>query len=214
MENFQQPYFSTNITEFWRRWHISLSTWLRDYLYIPLGGNRHGVLMTYRNLFLTMFLGGLWHGAAWGFVLWGALHGTYLAIHKYISSRFGEREGKLQGVVGGVVKCIAIFVLVSLTWIPFREPDAAAAWDIFTSIIYWHGSFLDAANPGKVLEPGLALALSVLALLIIDLPMYLKKSHTAMLDWHWMVRGAGYAAMMTESCCSVEQMSTFIYFQF
>jgi alginate O-acetyltransferase complex protein AlgI len=81
-ENFNQPYFAANITDFWRRWHISLSTWLRDYLYIPLGGNRHGTWKTYRNLFLTMLLGGLWHGASWTFVVWGGLHGVYLAVHK------------------------------------------------------------------------------------------------------------------------------------
>src|SRR6185295_2592996 len=75
MRNFEQPYFATNITDFWRRWHISLSTWLRDYLYIPLGGNRRGPARTYVNLMLTMLLGGLWHGAAWNFVLWGLWHG-------------------------------------------------------------------------------------------------------------------------------------------
>jgi D-alanyl-lipoteichoic acid acyltransferase DltB (MBOAT superfamily) len=84
MLNFDHPYFSTSITEFWRRWHISLSTWLREYLYIPLGGNRHGVRRTYRNLLLTMLLGGLWHGANWTFVVWGGLHGLYLSIHKML----------------------------------------------------------------------------------------------------------------------------------
>ncbi len=87
IENFNQPYFAPNITDFWRRWHISLSTWLRDYLYIPLGGNRHGKLNTYRNLFLTMFLGGLWHGASWKFAVWGSLHGIYLAVHKFMMER-------------------------------------------------------------------------------------------------------------------------------
>jgi D-alanyl-lipoteichoic acid acyltransferase DltB (MBOAT superfamily) len=82
MLNFDHPYFSRSITEFWRRWHISLSTWLREYLYIPLGGNRNGVRKTYRNLMITMLLGGLWHGASWSFVVWGALHGAYLAAHK------------------------------------------------------------------------------------------------------------------------------------
>src|SRR5579862_1611851 len=89
IENFNQPYFASNITDFWRRWHISLSTWLRDYLYIPLGGNRHGHFNTYRNLFLTMFLGGLWHGASWKFAIWGSLHGVYLAVHKFILERTG-----------------------------------------------------------------------------------------------------------------------------
>ncbi len=85
--NFNQPYLASSITEFWRRWHISLSTWLRDYLYIPLGGNRSGNVKTYRNLMLTMTLGGLWHGASWNFVIWGALHGLYLSIHKLWTSR-------------------------------------------------------------------------------------------------------------------------------
>jgi alginate O-acetyltransferase complex protein AlgI len=85
MENFRQPYLSRNITEFWRRWHISLSTWLRDYLYVPLGGNRRGPAMQYRNLMITMLLGGLWHGAAWTFVVWGGLHGLFLATHKYMT---------------------------------------------------------------------------------------------------------------------------------
>ena len=81
MRNFRHPYFAVNISDFWQRWHISLSTWLRDYLYIPLGGNRKGRLRTYVNLWLTMLIGGLWHGASWNFVFWGALHGTYLAIY-------------------------------------------------------------------------------------------------------------------------------------
>jgi len=86
MVNFRQPYLAVGIQDFWRRWHISLSTWLRDYLYIPLGGNRHGEPRTYRNLMLTMLLGGLWHGANWTFVVWGALHGAGLSIE-----RFGRR---------------------------------------------------------------------------------------------------------------------------
>src|SRR5690606_27821395 len=82
MENFNQPYISHSITEFWRRWHISLSSWLKDYLYIPLGGNRNGTFKTYRNLFLTMLLGGLWHGANWTFIIWGAWQGMWLAIER------------------------------------------------------------------------------------------------------------------------------------
>ena len=86
--NFNKPYFATSPSDFWRRWHISLSTWLRDYLYVPLGGNRKSRVRTYLNLFIVMFLGGLWHGASWNFVIWGILHGTYLAVHKIISDRF------------------------------------------------------------------------------------------------------------------------------
>lgn len=92
MINFNQPYLSSSITEFWRRWHISLSSWLRDYLYIPLGGSRNGTVATYRNNFLTMLIGGLWHGASWNFVIWGGLHGLYLAAHKYWMGLRGIKE--------------------------------------------------------------------------------------------------------------------------
>ena len=96
-ENFRTPYLSRSLTEFWRRWHMSLSTWLRDYLYISLGGNRGGRTKTYRNLMLTMLLGGLWHGAAWTFVVWGALHGGGLALHRLWRTRTGDDPGTPAG---------------------------------------------------------------------------------------------------------------------
>ncbi len=114
-QNFNLPYMSANITEFWRRWHITLSTWLRDYLYIPLGGNRYGRLRTYVNLMLTMLLGGLWHGASWNFVLWGFLHGMALAFHRFLRERTGNR-GLLPTVLA--VPCTFVFVMVC--WVPFR----------------------------------------------------------------------------------------------
>jgi D-alanyl-lipoteichoic acid acyltransferase DltB (MBOAT superfamily) len=92
--NFNQPYLASSITDFWRRWHISLSTWLRDYLYIPLGGNRYGPWHTYRNLMLTMMLGGLWHGASWNFVIWGGLHGLYLSVHKLWTTHAASAPSK------------------------------------------------------------------------------------------------------------------------
>src|SRR5215470_6797414 len=112
-ENFAMPYLSTNITEFWRRWHITLSSWLRDYLYIPLGGNRRGAARTYINLFLTMLLGGLWHGASWNFVLWGGLHGTALAVHKLWVKRIRWR-------MPAPLAWALTFGFASLCWVPFR----------------------------------------------------------------------------------------------
>src|SRR6185369_5311298 len=88
-ENFRYPYAAIGFTDFWRRWHITLSSWLRDYLYIPLGGNRRGEFRTYFNLMMTMLLGGLWHGASWTFVVWGALHGIYLCVEKWFKQIFG-----------------------------------------------------------------------------------------------------------------------------
>jgi alginate O-acetyltransferase complex protein AlgI len=120
-KNFDDPYRSQSLTEFWRRWHISLSTWLRDYLYIPLGGNRKGPRRTYVNLFIVMLLGGLWHGAAWTFVIWGALHGALL---------MAERLRGARPAYWGLppwARVAATFVLVLITWVFFRSADVAAA---------------------------------------------------------------------------------------
>ncbi|HTS19122.1 MAG TPA: MBOAT family O-acyltransferase [Verrucomicrobiae bacterium] len=114
-ENFNQPYLSRNITEFWRRWHISLSTWLRDYLYIPLGGNRRGRVRTYINLFITMLLGGLWHGANWTFVAWGFLHGLYLAAHKFYLEVRSSAVSVTSNWLTNALKVFVTFHLVALT---------------------------------------------------------------------------------------------------
>jgi D-alanyl-lipoteichoic acid acyltransferase DltB (MBOAT superfamily) len=116
MENFRLPYFAKSVTEFWRRWHISLSTWLRDYLYISLGGSRLGRLLTYRNLMLTMLLGGLWHGASWNFVVWGFLNGLYLSVEKMLGVRVDQ---PLSWPVK-LVRVLLTFHLICLTWVFFR----------------------------------------------------------------------------------------------
>lgn len=119
MVNFNLPYFSRNPREFWSRWHISLSSWLRDYLYIPLGGNRHGTLRTHLNLMITMVLGGLWHGAAWNFVLWGFYQGLLLSIHRTIGSmRSAAREHK--SVLNDLVKVTFFFIAICYGWLLFR----------------------------------------------------------------------------------------------
>jgi len=129
--NFNKPYFATSPSDFWRRWHISLSSWLRDYLYIPLGGNRKSGGSTYFNLMTVMFLGGLWHGASWNFVVWGLLHGAYLAVHKMITNKFpslgNHRFFKTKG--GIIISIIITQYLVFLTWIAFRVQD-------FDSLLY------------------------------------------------------------------------------
>jgi alginate O-acetyltransferase complex protein AlgI len=120
--NFNKPYFATSPSDFWRRWHISLSSWLRDYLYIPLGGNKKSRPRTYFNLMTVMFLGGLWHGASWNFVIWGVLHGAYLAIHKAILDKFpGIAINRFfKSKAGFVFSILATQYLVFLTWIAFR----------------------------------------------------------------------------------------------
>ena len=122
-DNFRSPYKSASISEFWRRWHISLSSWLRDYLYISLGGNRRGKVRQYINLLITMFLGGLWHGASWNFVLWGTLHGLALAIHKVWMRLMGQGRGWQPHGLRRTLGIIVTFHFVCLCWIFFRQAD-------------------------------------------------------------------------------------------
>jgi D-alanyl-lipoteichoic acid acyltransferase DltB (MBOAT superfamily) len=122
MLNFRNPYLATGLSDFWTRWHISLSTWFRDYVYIPLGGNRSGSFSLYRNLFLTMLISGIWHGAAWTYVIWGALHGIGA-----VASRKLERSDWYRRRVPKIVKQIAVFLLVCFAWIYFRATTVAEA---------------------------------------------------------------------------------------
>ncbi len=131
--NFNSPYKSTSISDFWRRWHISLSSWLRDYLYIPLGGSRHGKLRTYTNLFITMLLGGLWHGASWNFILWGGLHGGALALHKGLSTIKKKSAGKERGWTR-IVSIIFTFHVVCFGWIFFRASSIDLAFQMIQQI--------------------------------------------------------------------------------
>ena len=123
--NFNKPYFAISPSDFWRRWHISLSSWLRDYLYIPLGGNKKSFNRTYLNLFVVMFLGGLWHGASWNFVIWGMLHGLYLAIHKIITNKIPSLKNHsfFRTKIGVLISIFVTQYFVFLAWIPFRVKD-------------------------------------------------------------------------------------------
>jgi alginate O-acetyltransferase complex protein AlgI len=121
-KNFNSPYIAKSITEFWRRWHISLSSWLRDYLYIPLGGNRHGEVRTYINLALVMLLGGLWHGSDWTFVIWGAIHGGWLALERVAGKKSFYRS------LPGPFKMLLTFLIVNIAWVFFRTESLDHAW--------------------------------------------------------------------------------------
>ena len=129
--NFDSPYQSRNLTEFWRRWHISLSSWLRDYVYIPLGGNRKGTIRTYVNNFLTMLIGGLWHGAAWKFIFWGAMHGAGLAVHKACKPWLDKLPNNFIVVF---ICWLVTFVYVSLLWVFFRAADFEQSVEIIRNI--------------------------------------------------------------------------------
>lgn len=132
--NFDSPYKSASITEFWRRWHISLSSWLRDYLYISLGGNRKGKIRQYANLIITMFLGGLWHGASWNFVFWGMLHGVALAVHKFWMGVTGRKKGERSRGIRRFFGIVITFHFVCFCWIFFRNADFSASLDMLRQI--------------------------------------------------------------------------------
>ncbi len=137
--NFNKPYFATSPVDFWRRWHISLSSWLRDYLYIPLGGNKKGHSRTYVNLITVMFLGGLWHGASWNFVIWGLMHGTYLAVQKAFSNRFPNLE-KSKFIQKRYIKIISILgtqYFVFMAWLAFRVQDVEALSYVLYKYVVW-----------------------------------------------------------------------------
>ena len=151
--NFAQPYFATSISEFWRRWHMSLSTWLRDYLYISLGGNRRGKVRTYVNLFLTMLLGGLWHGASWHFMIWGGYHGVWLAIERaFRRTGTSQLAGLRQRALRDVPAIAVTFIIVCAGWVLFRAPSLGAAWEVFRNMAVPGGTpMLDWLSVGIVL---------------------------------------------------------------
>ena len=134
--NFNLPYISKNVTEFWKRWHISLSTWLMEYLYFPLGGNRKGTVRRYINLMLTRLIGGLWHGASWTFVAWGGLHGLALCVHKLFLKAAQGREKKGNPFLSAL-SVLGTFCFVSLCWVFFRAGDFVTAMRVFQAIFTW-----------------------------------------------------------------------------
>ncbi|MCF6295566.1 MAG: MBOAT family protein [Flavobacteriaceae bacterium] len=131
-DNFRYPYASLGFSDLWKRWHITLSSWLRDYLYIPLGGNRHGITRLYVALMLTMLLGGLWHGAAWTFIVWGGLHGTYLILERLQRQYLPFKITKWNGMF----LALTTYTCVNITWIFFRAPNFDKAWNMFKSMFY------------------------------------------------------------------------------
>ncbi len=215
MRNFAQPYFATSPQEFWRRWHISLSTWLRDYLYISLGGNRGGPRKTYRNLMATMVLGGLWHGAAWNFVAWGAYQGGLLALHRMVVGRMGETgEGVRRTLLAWglrVLTIAAFFQVVCYGWLLFRAGSFGQITDFTGRLIG-----LTAAPAGlSIPAPPLAALLGIAFLLFWDALIEISGNVQFYARWPVAVRGALYAGMIyLLAFGATTATSAFIYFQF
>lgn len=206
-ENFNMPYISRSITEFWRRWHISLTTWIRDYLYIPLGGNRGSALLTYRNLWICFLLSGLWHGASWNFVLWGAYNGLFLTLDRLFLERWLQRSG-------AVIATIATLLIVMLGWVIFRSPDTAHLGGFFAALAGFGQATAWLPPPISVLGTA---ALGAALSLIPALPAF--GSLGAAWRRSGMLRLAGYVGLGALGTIAIARavaipFQPFIYFRF
>ncbi|MCK0108955.1 MBOAT family protein [Flavobacteriaceae bacterium S0825] len=205
-DNFRYPYASLGFSDLWKRWHITLSSWLKDYLYIPLGGNRHGITKMYVALMVTMLLGGLWHGAAWTFVVWGGLHGTYLILERLQRKYLPFKITKWNGIFLAFIT----FSCVNITWTFFRAPDFPKAWNMIKSMFYMQTDGINVIETFDIIK-----VCTVVGILFLC---------------HWFMRntsvkevaqkaspvflGIVWAIMVFALCIAQGSGEQFIYFQF
>jgi D-alanyl-lipoteichoic acid acyltransferase DltB (MBOAT superfamily) len=235
--NFASPYKSLSMIDFWRRWHITLSRFLRDYLYIPLGGNRRGPVRRYVNIAIVMLIGGLWHGAGWTFVIWGGLHGFYLLINhawRAIAVRV-KWFGSTNGITGRCVAWALTFAAVVVAWVFFRATSVSAALAIvkamFGAAMPVSGAFVRREMFGDI-GPGLAVLALVAAVALVGVnSQTLLRNFEPALDWRkyatplgWLARSLAWQPnlpwMLFVGCCFAlsvlrfSNVSEFIYFNF
>jgi alginate O-acetyltransferase complex protein AlgI len=211
-QNFNMPYLACNVSEFWRRWHISLSSWLRDYVFIPLGGSRGGEWKTRRNLLITMSLGGLWHGAAWTYVAWGVLHGVLLVVHRAFQDLCKTRprlDALLQTAPGTLLRVATTFLAICVGLVFFRSTSFSIVGRMFGQMMY--------APPGLASEPIPSAGIALLLAIVIC--CHLAGRRTLWERWHVRlpapVLGFGYAVALTMALLLAPGGSQpFIYFQF
>jgi D-alanyl-lipoteichoic acid acyltransferase DltB (MBOAT superfamily) len=201
-QNFDRPYTATSLRQFWRRWHMTLSRWLRDYFYIPLGGNRHGPRRTYRNLMATMLIGGLWHGAAWTFVIWGGIHGVALSGERALRARLGDR--RIPPLVGWLVT----FNVVCLAWVFFRAPDLATAFDVLGRV--------GAGGPSPLVTlPVVALVVAAVAVQTIP-PGWWRTAEAWLVARPAIAQGIalGLLVVIADAAVGEQGVAPFIYYRF
>lgn len=205
-DNFRYPYASIGFSDLWRRWHITLSTWLRDYLYIPLGGNRHGIIKMYGALMITMLLGGLWHGAAWTFMVWGGLHGSYLILER-IQKRYIPFK---VNAYNGIFLALLTFSCVNITWVFFRARSFDKAWNMITSMFYMQ------TDGAKILGTFDILKVTSLIAIMFLCHWFMRNSSLKALAKNipsWVL-GIVWAAMFFLIVIAQGSGEQFIYFQF
>lgn len=205
--NFNHPYIALSFQDFWRRWHMTLSRWLRDYLYISLGGNKNGGYKTMRNLFLTMFLGGLWHGASWNFAIWGVLHGLFLAIER-LFSRLKFKPLASNMVYIRILKWTLIFNLVCFSWIFFRAPDLNISLEMLTNILSMKGGLT--INNSNILPIIIVLSLPLFHYISSKIDIF-EKSESLTNTKYIVIQTMLFFTLIF---FSNQQSSSFIYFQF
>jgi alginate O-acetyltransferase complex protein AlgI len=232
-DNFLYPYAAVGFSDFWRRWHITLSAWLRDYLYIPLGGNRVKKVRVYGNLMATMLLGGLWHGASWTFVVWGGLHGLYLCAEKLLTEFRNKRtvviplaiKEKEKVTVQSIlmaprflrvlwppkfIYALLTFFLINVTWVFFRATDFSSAWRILSSM------FGFVSNGAAVLPTLSLIKVGVITILLVGTHWFMRNTKVLQVanKTPWWLLGIFWAVMLLLLILSQESTSSFIYFQF
>ena len=205
-DNFKYPYASIGFSDLWKRWHITLSSWLRDYLYIPLGGNRYGILRLYIALMLTMLIGGLWHGAAWTFIIWGGLHGTYLIFErlqrKYLPFKINTWNGMFLAFL--------TFSCVNITWVFFRAREFKTAWNMIKSMFYLQTDGVKILDNFSLIKIGVLIALLFVSHWFMR-NTSLKELSLKIPSW---VLGVFWAVMCFLIIISQGSGEQFIYFQF
>ena len=206
-DNFRFPYAAVGFSDFWRRWHITLSSWLRDYLYIPLGGNRHGAQRTYVALMMTMLLGGLWHGANWTFVAWGGLHGLYLSVERVLRARFPNYR---PGPVAFVALGLLTYMLVNLTWVFFRAKTFGKAWEVLRGMTGFNAS----TKPILATYYIVTVAAIVTAIVLTHWFMRARTLESVIARSPPLALGAIWGLMAFAIVISQGSGNAFIYFQF
>ena len=200
-DNFNFPYIAQSFSEFWRRWHISLSTWLKTYLYVPLGGNRRGSRRTYFNLMMTMFLGGLWHGAAWSYAVWGTWHGVALALERpLLTTRFYTSTHPIMAAL----RVLMVFTFVTMAWLLFKLPD-------FDHVVSYVHALASNGSRSTRLQVVFTVACYALPVLLYH-ALYLLKRRG--LSWPRHLEAAVYGGLLFMICVNHGDADAFIYFQF